>query len=191
MKVGLVGEAPLDTLSIKYLLQKKYTHLSFIELLKNKVTGASLENQKTKTELRIECIDHRPDIVIFIRDLDGLLTKDYRKKRLLRQKYYNEFKGCTQVKKTIYLLNIWEIEALILSDISAFNSFYNCNVHFDDNPMHIENPKELLSSLNKNYSNSHNSKILEIANFDVIYNKCNYFKSFINKFNQLINIDKN
>jgi hypothetical protein len=187
MKIGLVGEAPLDTLSIKYLLQKKYHHLSFVELLKNKITGASLENQKTKAELRIECMTHKPDIVIFIRDLDGLLNKDFRAKRLLRQKYYNDFKGCTHVKKTLYLLNIWEIEALILSDINAFNIFYSCKVIFKENPMYIENPKEFLYKLNRNYSSSHNSKILEIANFDTIYNNCDYFKSFINRFNQLIN----
>lgn len=89
MKIGLVGEAPADTRSIKNLLKKRYKDFDFVELLKNKITGSSLENQKTKTELRIECITEKPDLVIFIRDLDGLLTKEYREKRLLRQKYYN------------------------------------------------------------------------------------------------------
>ena len=124
MKIGLVGEAPLDTMSIKTILGKKYSNLEFVELLKNIITGSILENQTTKTKLRLECSIHRPDIVIFIRDLDGLLTKKYRKQRLLRQKYYREFKGCTHTKKTIYLLNIWEIEALILSDINCFNQYY-------------------------------------------------------------------
>ena len=55
MIVGLVGEAPLDTMVIKNIMLKKYPNLTFIELLKNKITGSSLENQKTKTELRIEC----------------------------------------------------------------------------------------------------------------------------------------
>lgn len=186
MKVGLVGEAPADTMAIGNLLKKKYSSFDFIELLKNKITGSSLENQKTKKELRIECISERPDIVIFIRDLDGLLTKDYRAKRLLRQQYYNNFKGCTQVKKTIFLLNIWEIEALILSDINAFNKFYGCSVVFSENSMLIEEPKELLYSFHKKYSESHNGEILGLSDFNRIYTNCSYFKSFIDKLDQLI-----
>ena len=30
MKIGLVGEAPLDTMSIKTILGKKYSNLEFI-----------------------------------------------------------------------------------------------------------------------------------------------------------------
>ena len=186
MKIGLVGEAPADTLSIKNLLSKKYKDLNFVELLKNKITGSSLENQKTKTELRIECITQRPDIVIFIRDLDGLLTPKYRKKRLQRQDYYNGFKGCTQVKKTIFFLNIWEIEALILSDINSFNKYYKCNVEFNGNPMSVEEPKEHLFSLHNKYSESHNGNIMEGIDFDKVYENCAYFKSFINKFDRLL-----
>lgn len=186
MKVGLVGEAPADTQSIKNLLKKRYSSFDFIELLKNKITGSSLENQKTKTELRIECITERPDIVIFIRDLDGLLTKDFRLKRLQRQNYYKSFKGCTQVKKTVFLLNIWEIEALILADIEAFNKFYNCSIEYNENPMLVKEPKELLYSFHKKYSESHNGEIFEISDFDKVYKNCDYFKSFINKFERLL-----
>ncbi|CAI9678616.1 DUF4276 family protein [Elizabethkingia anophelis] len=186
MKIGLVGEAPLDTLSIMRLMLKKYSNLTFVELLKNKITGASLENQKTKTELRIECLTHKPDIVIFIRDLDGLWTKAYRHQILKRKNYYNDFKGCTLIKKTVFLLNIWELETLILSDIAAFNKFYGCNAQFNDNPMFIKEPKEFLSKLHSKYSNSHNSKILEHADFESIYLNCDYFKVFIEKFEKLL-----
>lgn len=186
MKIGLVGEAPLDTTAIKELLQKKYHNFEFVELLKNKITGSSLENQKTKTELRIECLTHRPDLVIFIRDLDGLMTKEYRKKRLDRQKYYNSFKGCTQIKRTIFFLNIWEIEALILADINSFNEYYDCEIIFTDNPMNVVEPKEFLYNLNNKYSNSHNASILKKASFDTIYNNCKFFEHFINKFERLI-----
>ena len=186
MKIGLVGEAPLDTMSIKTILGKKDSNLEFVELLKNIITGSILENQTTKTKLRLECSIHRPDIVIFIRDLDGLLTKKYRKQRLLRQKYYREFKGCTHTKKTIYLLNIWEIETLILSDINCFNQYYKCNETFALDPMKIPEPKEFLYNLNKKYSESHNSKILEKSDFYTIYNNCLYFQRFINDFEKLL-----
>ena len=187
MKIGLVGEAPNDTKSIENLLKKKYTDLEFIELLKNKYTGSALENRSTKTALRIECITHRPDIVIFIRDLDGLLTSNYREKRLERNKYYNDFKGCTQINKTIYLLHIWEIEALILSDINAFNSFYEINIEFEGNPMEIKEPKEFLKLNHKKYSESDNSKIFLKSDFNEIYNNCDYFKKFIDDFETLLN----
>lgn len=187
MKIGLIGEAPADTLSIKNLLSKKYKDFTFVELLKNKITGSSLENQKTKTELRIECITQRPDIVIFIRDLDGLLTPEFRKKRLQRQNYYKSFKGCTQVKKTIFFLHIWEIEALILADINAFNIYYKCNIEFDGNPMTIKEPKEYLSNLYPKYSESHNGNIMEGIDFEKVYENCIYFKHFINKFDRLLN----
>jgi len=186
MKIGLVGEAPQDTMAIKNLLQKRYIDFTFIELLKNKLTGALLENQKTKTELRIECSTHKPDIVVFIRDLDGLATKEFREQQLRRQEYYNNFKGCTHVKKTIFLLNIWEIEALIFSDINAFNLYYSSSVDYNGNPMEIPNPKEELYKLNRKYSESHNSKILEKANFETIYKNCNYFKEFVNEFDKLV-----
>ena len=186
MKIGLIGEAPADTQSVINLLKKKYPSFNYIELLKNKITGSSLDNQKTKTELRIECQFEKPDVIIFIRDLDGLLTKQYRDQRLKRQKYYREFKGCTHTKKTIFFLNIWEIEALILADINSFNIYYGCSVAFNKNPMHISEPKEFLYSLNRKYSETHNGKIMEKIDFDTVYNNCDYFKSFINKFDKLI-----
>ncbi|MFA7446557.1 MAG: DUF4276 family protein [Flavobacteriaceae bacterium] len=187
MKVGLIGEAPLDTLAIKTLLLKKYPNLEFVELLKNKITGASLENQKTKTAIRLECSSHKPNIVIFIRDLDGLFTLKYREQILKRKTYFKEFKGSTLIQeKTLFLLNVWELEALILSDINCFNVFYNCEVEFNDNPMEVIEPKEYLYSLHNKYSNSHNSKILEKSNFETIYNNCEYFRKFINKFEDLL-----
>lgn len=186
MKIGLIGEAPLDTLSIKCLLSKKFPNLEYIELLKNKFTGCSLENQKTKTEIRIECITHRPDIVIFIRDLDGLATPYYRDKILLRKTYFNDFKGSTLCKKTIYLLHIWEIESLIFSDLNAFNKFYDTDLQQNLISYHIENPKEELYKLHRKYSNSDNLKIFEYSNFDTIYNENIYFKKFIDEFQKLI-----
>lgn len=186
MVVGLVGEAPTDTKAIEVLLSKKYDNITFIELLKN-INGAQLENQKTKQSLKLECIYHRPNIVIFIRDLDGLLSKEYRYQRLQRQNYYKKFKGSTQIKdKTIFLLNIWEIEALILADINAFNKYYKCNIKFNENPMKIVEPKEFLKLSHKKYSESDNKNIFKHSDFNKIYSHCDYFKSFIDKFEQLI-----
>lgn len=186
MKVGLVGEAPTDTKSIEVLLSKKYQNITFVELLKN-ITGSGLENPKNKKMLRLECQTHKPDFIIFIRDLDGLMTKEYRDKRLQRQKYYKEFIGCTQRKKScIFLLNIWEIEALILSDMDAFNKYYGCNIVFNGNPMLINEPKEYLQCRNNKYSETDNRYIFEYSDFHKIYSNCDYFKRFIDKFDILL-----
>ncbi|MGG5506228.1 MULTISPECIES: hypothetical protein [unclassified Myroides] len=191
MKIGLVGEAPNDTKSIENILKKKYIDLEFVELLKNKFTGASLENKGAKTALRIECISHKPDIVVFTRDLDGLMTKEYREKRLQRKSYYNDFKGCTQVKKTLFLLHVWEIEALILADINAFNTYYNTKATFDGDPMLIKEPKELLTTYYKKYSESDNSKIFLHSDFKQLHQNCEYFKKFIDDFDKLLEQDIN
>ena len=118
MIIGLVGEAPNDTLSVKNLLvnrfpENKYTYITLL----NRVNGDNLEYQKIKRWLRIEFETKKPDIVIFIRDLDGLAhEKDKIKKR---KEYFSEFNSVVN-KKGIFLLHIYEIEALILTDILIF-----------------------------------------------------------------------
>ena len=76
MKIALVGEAPNDTLSIKYLLEKRYKTFNFFSMLKI-INGSSLDSQKTKRLLRIEFQIEKPDLVIFIRDLDSTLPNKY------------------------------------------------------------------------------------------------------------------
>ena len=186
MKVGLLGEAPNDTGAIISLLKKNYPNLIFFELLKNIKTGDELSNQKTKTMLRLECSSKKPDIVLFIRDLVGFKTKKYRQKYLDRQGYYNEFKGCTHVKKTAFLLNIWEIESLIFADLQGFNQFYKCNCTYFGDVMKIKEPKEELFKYYRRYSNSDNAKIFELMDFQTVYNNCLFFKEFIDEFDTII-----
>jgi len=182
MKIGLVGEAPIDTMSLKTILLKRYSSLEFVELLKNKITGSSLDNKKTKTELSIECKFHKPDAIILIRDLDGFQTDKYRDKQLQRKQFFKDITKCIKKIDAIPLLNIWELEALIFADINAFNMHYGCEIVFNGNPMEVENPKEELFKLNQKYSSSHNEKIFQKSDFDMIYNNCSYFNDFIKKF---------
>lgn len=75
MTIGLVGEAPNDTNAIKNLLSKQYSipNYYFYPILDH-IHGTQLDNPKTKRLLRIEYEFKKPDIVIFIRDLDGTLN---------------------------------------------------------------------------------------------------------------------
>jgi len=182
MKIGLVGEAPNDTQSIQNLLSKKYFTHEYLFLL-NRTNGSNLDNSKTKRLLRIEYETKKPNIIIFIRDLDGLSNN---KTQLKSRKKYFSNSNKTVDKKGIYLLNIYEIEALILSDIETFNNIYKTNIKKIDNPMNIEEPKELLKKESKyHYNESHNPDIFKELDFDKV-NNCNYFNEFIKKLDKIL-----
>lgn len=72
MKIGLVGESPHDTQCIKILLRQLFPEFQYVTISKN-LHGAQLEQvQPTKRIIRNEYRIHRPDVVVFIRDLDSL-----------------------------------------------------------------------------------------------------------------------
>ena len=107
VKVGLVGESPNDTESIKNLLLKKYSldNIQFTTLL-NGLNGSKLDAQKTKRNFRREYETLKPDIIIFIRDLDGLKSNKHQLQ--LRKQYFTNFNSVVD-KKGIYLLNITSV----------------------------------------------------------------------------------
>ena len=180
MKIGLVGEAPNDTQSVKNLLQKEYNFDFFFML--DRINGSKLDSQKTKRFLRIEYETKHPNIVIFIRDLDGFSSN---KDQLEKRKLYFTNSNRVVDKKGIFLLHIYEIEALILCDIDTFNLVYKSELDAVDDPMLIEEPKEYLKTKSKLYNESHNSDIFEKLSFEKTLT-CNYFKEFIASFNNAI-----
>lgn len=181
-KIGLVGEAPNDTQSIKNLLIKKYPDLDFFFMLQ-RINGSSLDSQKTKRFLRIEYESQKPDIVIFIRDLDSVLPN--KKKYNERKSYFTNFNSVVN-RKGIYLLHIYEIEALILADINTFNKKFNVNITPVKDVMSISEPKEYLRQRARNYNESKNSEVFEELIFNNVLSNCEYFKSFINDFDKIL-----
>lgn len=184
MKIGLIGEAPNDTLAIKNLLSSKYDNekYEFINMLDH-IHGSQLDNQKTKRLLRVEYEIKKPDLVIFIRDLDSLLPN--KQKLNERRNYFTDFNRVVD-KKGIWLLHIYEIEALILADIAAFNSIYSTNIEVILNPMTISEPKEFLKTASKKYNEIHNGNIFKYLDFNKLLN-CAYFNKFINNLNKSLN----
>src|ERR1700749_537631 len=182
MKIGLVGEAPNATASIQNLLSRHYQHLEFVTLL-NRINGSMLDNQKViRRLLRVEFEIQAPDIIIFIRDLDGLEND-----RIAKKKRQDTFIYSNHIVDGIGidLLNIFEIEALILADIATFNGHYGCKVDEFEDPMLIAMPKEILidatKGLNNQFNESHNPALFEMLNFDTIKQNCRYFSAFIKK----------
>jgi hypothetical protein len=182
MKIGLVGEAPNDTQSIKNLLISKYADLDFFFMLQ-RINGASLDSQKTKRFLRIEYETQKPDIVIFIRDLDAILPN---RKKLYERKDYFTSSNRVVDKKGIHLLHIYEIEALILADINTFNEIFKVDIKNVDNVMKISEPKEYLRERASDYNESKNPEIFEELVFDEVLSNCEYFSRFINNFDKIL-----
>lgn len=183
MKIGLVGEAPNDTESMKNLLIKRYPveKFNFFSMLQI-INGSNLDSQKTKRFLRIEFEQQKPDIVIFIRDLDSTLPN---KEKLYERKNYFTTSNNVVNKKGIPLLHIHEIEALILTDVETFNNKYGTTIEEIENVMKIEEPKEFLKNASKKYNESHNSDIFKLINFDKTLN-CLYFDKFIKNLDKLL-----
>ena len=184
MKIGLVGEAPNDTRAIQNLLSKHYSHLDFVTLLNN-INGSWLDHKKTiRRSLRIEYEDLRPDIIIFIRDLDGL--ENDKKAKRKRQEIFS-YSNRIVDKLGMHLLNIFELEALILADVNVFNQRYNCTVPDFSYPMLVPMPKEVLIEASAyQFKESHNPEIFILLNFDTVKSNCRYFSSFVKKFDKKI-----
>jgi len=184
MKIGLVGEAPNDTAAIKNLLSKKYAGKGFVfENMLDNITGSQLDNKYTETLLRLENQFKKPDLIIFIRDLDALWTD--RGQRFKRKRYFVKNNNIVQ-KIGIPLLHVYEIEALIFADINTFNKMYGVEIPIHENVSNIVEPKEILFKETKfKYSESHNAKIFDHLNFNNLLS-CEYFKTFIENFEKLI-----
>lgn len=184
MKIGLVGEAPTDTRAVHNLLKKKYNteDFSFFSLLK-RINGCQLENQKTKRLLRLEYEKTNPDIIIFIRDLDAIQSD--RQQILKRKLYFRDFNSVVD-RKGCFLLHIFEIEAMILADIDAFNKKYSTNIIVDFDVMDKEDPKGFLLKNCKSYTVCSNDEIFDLLDFETLKENCLYFARFIKDFDKLL-----
>lgn len=186
IKIGLVGENPSDTKAIENLLSKEQKEFTFVHLLYGIITGDMLESPIIKNLLRVEIEDQEPDIVVFIRDLDRLKSdKDYKKKLQERKSFYTKMKRVINRRKRIhqkdslFLLNIYTIEALILSDISVCNQYLNANIALDKPPMEVEKPIELLRKYS--YKEADCPEIFKALRIDILQQHCAYFDEFMQK----------
>lgn len=187
IRVGLVGEDPNDTSSIKLLLTKKYkSRVHFCQLLKG-TKGHQLDNQKTKKAVSVEIRTNKCDLTLFIRDLDGFISQE----QLVAQKTA-WFESLNRVSggHNLFLLNTWELEALIFGDIITFNNCYGTTLKGNSDPMMIKNPKEELKRATykskRRYEESHCPEIFEKLDFNKVEAKCSLFKKFIHQFDERI-----
>jgi len=183
LRIGMIGEYPTDVNCISGLLLKKYANdISFFPLVYG-VHGSELENPKIKHQLRREYQYEKPDFVLFIRDLDGLEDNKF----LLDQRkaYFTEFNSVID-RKGIFLLNIYELEALLLSDINLLNAHFETKLEPVEDCMKIPDPKGYLRKRIEKYSTGDNTTLFSKLDFDQVLNNCRYFKKFDDDFKKIL-----
>jgi len=185
INIGLVGEDPNDTSSIKNLLLKKYKNkVNFFQLTK-RIKGCQLSNSKIEKLLPIEFKDYKCKFIIYIRDLDGFKSQKIKIQSI--EKWYKNLDSKIN-NQGLLLLNIWEIEALIIADIEAFNKLYKISYNYCGDPMAIKEPKEELKKRTrknrKKYEESDCPEIFNKLNFEIVKKNCSYFKNFIKNFDE-------
>ncbi|WP_439699190.1 DUF4276 family protein [Mucilaginibacter sp. AW1-7] len=188
IRVGLVGEDPNDTSSIKNLLEKRYKDKVQFRQLAKRVQGYQLDNPKIKRSLPIEFEDQECRFIIYVRDLDAF--KSQKDKLQAKTQWFKDLDALVN-NEGILLLNIWELEALIFGDITAFNKLYTTKHKVTHDPMLIKEPKEVLKKLtfksNKQFKESHCPEIFKHLNINEVEKNCSCFKEFIAEFEAKLN----
>lgn len=188
IKVGLIGEDYLDTLSIKNLLEQRYKDKVHLVPFAKGVKGTKFGMQKMVDTIKAESRVDSFKFIIYVTDLDAFesqIEKLEAKKSLFH-------KANDQIKTDgLLLLNIWELEALIFGDIDAFNKMYYTKEKSGRNPMFIKEPKEELKRLTfkskKQFTVSHCPEIFKQLNIDKVEKNCTCFKKFITDFEEKLN----
>lgn len=179
VRVGLIGESPNDTAALKVLLLKKYAdRIQVYALLKNQ-RGDKASSPKSIRMLPPECDELQIDLVVFTRDLDALAGNE--KQRQRRQQEFDDINKCV-AGKGIFLLHIYEFEALIMAHIGPFNAHYRCAYKPQADPMRIADPKGKLQVASRKgkgeYSENDCAEVCTKLDYAELVKNCGYFRDF-------------
>lgn len=183
IRVGLLGESPNDTIAIKALLEKRYGDRIECVILLRDVTGSRLDDVLISRDIRIEYQIQKPRIVVVIRDLDGR-ENDYTATRRQRKAFFRRISKIVE-GHDVPLLNIYSIEALLLTDVEVVNQHYGCRCIIEVDPMHIVKPIEVLEhATNWRYDEGHCRELFPKLDYDRLLAGCRYFRDFDAAFQQ-------
>ncbi|MFK7979490.1 MAG: DUF4276 family protein [Saprospiraceae bacterium] len=193
-RIGIVGENfDNDSKPIRNLLNIVFEGKGiFIPLLKT-YEGNQLERVRKVTDsLNSEIENKNIDLIILVRDLDGLSSETEKIRR--RNQWFSKIEKGAK-KKCIRFLIIYELEALILADITTFNKIYKTKYQPKGKPKFQKDPKGLLKKLTarpkKTYHESHAADIFQkISHQELLKNhsgKAYSYESFIKELENTLN----
>jgi hypothetical protein len=182
IKIGVVGEDPgNDSEALCHLLRPlACDDVQFKVVLRN-LRGSQLDNERMFLgELDTQFSSGELDYIIFIRDLDGVLSE--KSKVQVRDRWFNQANKTIE-GKGIFFLAIAEMEALILADIETFNKIYGLKTKPVGNPMSDKDPKKTLMQLTEKtkrgkYAENNAPDIFKSIDFQTVYKNHKGDRSF-------------
>lgn len=187
MRIGVIAENPNDFVAVAKLLKTKYSDYEFFQLIKG-FTGSQLDDKTNNTVLHVlinEIQFEQPDFLLYIRDLDDIITDGGEK----TEKMNNIFKKFAKQKpkKSIFMLNIYELEALILADFDTFKNYHkNTDWLFDaTTAADVSKPKEILRTFTK-YNEGNVRDIFPLLRIKIIAQNHRFFNDFIQNFDKML-----
>ena len=189
-QIGIISENPNDTAALKALFERQYTDVACFDLLP-RINGSELDDKRSNKAVRILRRNYEiyePNFVLYVRDLDGFPNE--KEKILHRKQRFTKFNKVVD-KKAIFLLNIYEIEALILADFDCFKAFFhNKDWHFDTKTAHLQhNPKEKLMEFAP-YKETDCAILFQHINLKTLCGNHLYFAKFITEFEKMLSLQK-
>jgi hypothetical protein len=190
IKIGIVGEHPdNDALALSYLLKNvAQADVEFIILLKN-YRGSNLDSKSFVQDLKADFRRKEPQFIILLRDLDALLSDH---EQLAKRDAWVKKANNAIDQKGIPFIVIYEMEALILSDIDTFNDYYKLQRKSVGDPKMMEDPKGKLKNWTEKtqkgkYTESDAVKIFPLLNFRTVYDNHKGKRSFQTFADELVN----
>jgi hypothetical protein len=179
IKVGIVGEHPQnDAEALQLLLNSVAKTNVELSVKMDKFRGGQLDGEKFFRSLAAEA--QFLDWIILVRDLDGLLSES--KKLSVKDLWFQKANKCAD-KKGIFFLVIYEMEALILADIDAFNDYYDLKTNPIGDSKSKTESKEILKKLTAKtkkgkYQEEHALDIFKNLKFQTVYKNHKGERSF-------------
>jgi hypothetical protein len=180
VKIGIIAENKNDAKAISSLFKNNFPQQFDFHHVLPLVTGSQLDDENSNhlvLKLRREFEFEELNYILYIRDLDALIT-DLEKVRF-RKKRFQRF-ARTVNNKAIFMLNIYEIEALILADIETYKEYKNNpDLSFDVSKAILTvEPDKMLPTYNKGEL----VKIIPLLNIENLKANHKYFEVFLSQF---------
>ena len=188
-KIGIVGEHPQNDANAMIALLNRYKQenieLKLIDV--RNFHGSAMDNYTFASVLASQLIGEDFEFVIVLRDLDFLKDRNKRENDRIKDKdkwflKVNQSIGALDVKGIFFLI-IYELEALMLCDLSAVNAFFDLNIAFSGKPIDEKNPKEFLQNATQNsvkgrYEEKNAKAIFTTLDFQKLYDNHTGERSF-------------